>query len=352
MSETPKFVAMQSIRKQDTFWIHWNLSKRCNFNCSYCSDTLHDFTSPHRSLENLISIAKKIQKNIPDKKIRVWFTGGEPTTNPNFLEFCKYLKENGVTHIGLNSNGSRNVKYYSELIKYVNKIQFSSHFEFMAVDKFLENLESLPKKNVTLNLMAEPEHWDKVKRLVSFCEQRSVNYHLKRIRPKNSARFIGTQKTNTTKYIPPYTDEQIEWLKQKEHLQLQDEHGNNIHKPDILIYNDIHSKPEEKWSQNYMNNEQDNFLGWLCGIGLEGIEINSDGTIHRGVCTVGGEISHIDDEDWKLPKTFISCNKTRCTCVSDWKSTKYKSPDVRKELRESVSFEIYKNKGGAGSLNY
>ena len=49
MSEKPKFIAIQSTRNQDTFWIHWNLSKRCNYNCSYCSDALHDMTSPHHS---------------------------------------------------------------------------------------------------------------------------------------------------------------------------------------------------------------------------------------------------------------------------------------------------------------
>ena len=182
MSEKPKFIAIQSTRNQDTFWIHWNLSKRCNYNCSYCSDALHDMTSPHHSLEYLVSVANKIKKNIPNKKIRIWFTGGEPTANPNFLEFCKFLKNQiRVVSIGLNSNGSRNVKYHTELTEYVNKIQFSSHFEFMNIDKFLENLESLPNKKISLNLMAEPEHCDKVKRLVGFCEQRGINYHLKSI---------------------------------------------------------------------------------------------------------------------------------------------------------------------------
>jgi organic radical activating enzyme len=354
MSESPKFVAMQSTRKQDTFWIHWNLSKRCNFNCAYCPEALHDMTSKHRSLDNLISIAKKIKKNIPDKKIRIWFTGGEPTANPNFLAFCKYLKENDITNLGLNSNGSRNVKYYLELIKYVNKIQLSSHFEFMNIDKFLENLEFLPQKNVSLNLMAEPEHWDKVKRLVGFCEQRGINYHLKRIRPKiiNVNIDIVKSKKDIIEYIPPYTEDQIEWLEEREHVQLIDDQGNNVHKPDILVYEDMYDEPKEKWANDYINNQQDNFFGWLCGVGLEGIEINANGTIHRGVCGVGGNISHIDDEDWKLPNNFVMCNKTRCTCVADWKSTKYKSHYVRKELRESISFEIYKNKGSLDSQNY
>ena len=62
MSEKPKFIAIQSTRNQDTFWIHWNLSKRCNYNCSYCSDALHDMTSPHHSLEYLVSVANKINK--------------------------------------------------------------------------------------------------------------------------------------------------------------------------------------------------------------------------------------------------------------------------------------------------
>ena len=364
MSLSPNFVAMQSTRNQDTFWIHWNLSKRCNYNCSYCSDALHDMTSPHHSLEYLISVANKIKKNIPDKKIRIWFTGGEPTANPNFLEFCKYLKENEVTHIGLNSNGSRNVKYHTELIKYVNKIQLSSHFEFMDIDKFLENLESLPKKNVSLNLMAEPEHWDKVKRLVGFCEQRGINYHLKRIRPKYSwvpdhnaskkeqgISLYGVANKNKIEYAPPYTEEQIEWLEEKEHVQLEDENGNNVHKPDVLIYPNIDDEPEEKWANDFINNQQDNFFGWLCGVGLEGIEINANGTIHRGVCGVGGNISHVDDEDWKLPNNFVICNRTRCTCVADWKSTKYKSNAVRNNLKESIAFEVYKRKGSLDSIN-
>ena len=118
------------------------------------------------------------------------------------------------------------------------------------------------------------------------------------------------------------------------------------------IYPNIDDEPEEKWANDFINNQQDNFFGWLCGVGLEGIEINANGTIHRGVCGVGGNISHVDDEDWKLPKNFIVCNRTRCTCVADWKSTKYKSNAVRSELKESVAFEIYKRKGSLDSRNY
>ena len=116
MIAAPKFVAMQSTRPQNVFWIHWNLSKRCNYNCTYCPDFLHDFTSPHRSLDNLISIAEKIKKNVPSEKfIRIWFTGGEPTANPNFLTFCKYLKENGNRHswgIGRHILGSQVFDYW------------------------------------------------------------------------------------------------------------------------------------------------------------------------------------------------------------------------------------------------
>ena len=339
MIVAPKFVAMQSTRPQNVFWIHWNLSKRCNYNCTYCPDFLHDFTSPHRSLDNLISIAEKIKKNVPSEKfIRIWFTGGEPTANPNFLTFCKYLKENGITHIGLNTNGSRSKEYHIELCKYVNKIQFSSHFEFMEDDKFLETLEDCPRKQISLNLMAEPEYWDRVKRLVGFCEQRQINYHLKRIRPKHN-------------YEPPYTKEQISWLEEREHIQIYDDYGNRVDKPDVLTYKNINAEPEEMWSNDVVTKREDNFFGWICGVGLEGLEINADGTIHRGVCGVGGTLCHIDDTDWNLPKEFISCSKHRCSCVADLKNTRYKSHAVRKELSESVRFEIRKRKGSISAIN-
>jgi len=219
-----QIVSIQSNRPQNIFYVHWNLGKRCNFDCSYCADSLHDFISPHRSLENLITIADNMKKNILHDKIRIWFTGGEPTVNPNFLKFCKYLYADGRFLLGLNTNGSRTTRYYLNLLECVDTIQFSSHFEFLKDDKFKETLTTLVKetygsgKAVNINLMMEPEYWDRAVSLIKHCKQFSIEYHIKRIRNKDNFTSINRQ------YSPIYTDDQLRFITDAEyrHTYLED----------------------------------------------------------------------------------------------------------------------------------
>ena len=210
-------VATQSNRPQDVFYVHWNLGKRCNFDCSYCADSLHDFISKHKSLDDLIKIAEKLKNNVHHKKIRIWFTGGEPTVNPNFLEFCKYLHNDGRFILGLNTNGSRTSEYFLKLIEYVDVIQFSTHFEFIDEVKFLEmisivNAQSkLMNKTINVNLMMEPEYWNTAVKFVKYCESNNIEYHIKRIRNKDN--FTSDDR----RYTPVYTDDQLKFIIDKEY---------------------------------------------------------------------------------------------------------------------------------------
>lgn len=231
----PDFEAMQSMRSKDVFYVHWNLGKRCNFDCVYCPDSLHDFTSSHKSIDDLKKVAINLINKIDKPYIRIWFTGGEPTVNPNFLEFCQWLKESFDNKfvIGLNTNGSRNWGYYVNLLYYVDTIQFSSHFEFMEQDKFMQNLSKTNKfvklnknvgkippnrfrfPNVSLNLMMEPEYWDRAVQLILFCEKNEIEYSMKRIRTK--ANFTS----NDRQYSPVYTKEQIKFLNDRSYREIQ-----------------------------------------------------------------------------------------------------------------------------------
>lgn len=218
-SEPSDICAIQSDRSQNVFYVHWNIGRRCNYDCSYCPDSLHDFKSPHRSLENLIEIAEKMKKNIPQsKKIRIWFTGGEPTVNPNFLDFCKWLSADSRFIVGLNSNGSRTEDYLLELMNCIKVIQFSSHFEYVNEDDFLPKLKKIndfvadrKDKSMTLNLMMEPEYWQRAVKMVKYCMHHSIPFHMKRIRPK---KIVYEGKKD---YIPVYTDDQIKFLTDNEY---------------------------------------------------------------------------------------------------------------------------------------
>lgn len=206
-------VAIEPTRDSDFFYVHWNIGKRCNYDCVYCPDKLHDLTSPHRTLDNLITIADKIELNSPKEKVRIWFTGGEPTVNPAFMDLCKHLKKKNGWIVGLNTNGSRTVDYFKELINEIDVIQFSSHFEYLELEEFANKLLETQKecnkfehKHISLNLMMEPEHWNTAVSLVKFCEENSIIYYMKRIRKKWDGK----------KYDPVYTEEQLRFLNDTE----------------------------------------------------------------------------------------------------------------------------------------
>lgn len=119
---------------------------------------------------------------------------------------------------------------------------------------------------------------------------------------------------------------------------------------DIITYTD--KDAEEIWANDLVKAEEVNFEGWLCGIGLESIEIKSNGDIFRGTCRVGGEIGHVDDTVWNLPQDFIICTKTKCTCVADLKSTRYNSFYTREKLKENVKQVIIEKNGNENSNNF
>lgn len=92
-------------------------------------------------------------------------------------------------------------------------------------------------------------------------------------------------------------------------------------RPDLKI-TDSEGNTEEVWANDLVKEDAVYFQGWQCGIGLESIEIRSDGTLYRGTCKVGGPIGHVDDEEWNLPDDYVTCTKLKCTCVADLKSTR------------------------------
>lgn len=120
---------------------------------------------------------------------------------------------------------------------------------------------------------------------------------------------------------------------------------------DIIAYDSDRSS-EHIWANDLVKHEEVNFQGWVCGIGLESIEIRSDGHIYRGTCRVGGKIGHVDDDVWLLPTEFVTCDRSECTCVADIKSTRYKTSNEREKLSTQVKDAIVSRNGNENSTNF
>lgn len=178
---------------KDLFSITWNIGPRCNFACSYCPPKWNDKTSPHKTLDEFKAIwldilAKSQYKNKPYK---LSFTGGEVTLNKNFKPFTIWLQDNykdRIENIGITTNGSATLKYYLELIEYVDFISFSSHFDWANKDKFYKNITETHKKatllnkNIYVNIMNEDNNQKDVNELFEYCKENKIPAGINAIR--------------------------------------------------------------------------------------------------------------------------------------------------------------------------
>jgi organic radical activating enzyme len=131
-------VSFRDNRKQ----VFWDLHRRCNYACSYCWPEVHNNYEEVKPYGLLIETTKNlIHRFGKDRGLRFLFGGGEPTIIPQFIDWMKYIHENGSTSI-VTTNGSRSPDFFRELIQY-SSVNMSVHFEFANIDRIIANVEAI-----------------------------------------------------------------------------------------------------------------------------------------------------------------------------------------------------------------
>lgn len=142
-------VAFRDNRKQ----VFWDLHRRCNYACSYCWPEVHNNYEEVKPYGLLLETTKNLIRRFgKDRGLRFLFGGGEPTIIPQFIEWMKYIHDNGATSI-VTTNGSRTPDFFRELIKY-SAVNMSVHFEYANIDRIVANVEAIVQertKNPMLN---------------------------------------------------------------------------------------------------------------------------------------------------------------------------------------------------------
>ena len=342
------------------FSVDWYIGKRCNFACSYCVDYLHDYTSPHVPLENMIKLVDLIHAREGGNVL--WsLTGGEPTLNPKFLELCAYIKEKGSRYTSVTTNGSRTLQYHKDMFDVVDGITQSFHFEFMEkrIDEYIEKFIELdkyrlelnaklkpgePKKTLILRFMVETGQLENVKRMEDAYRASGItNIEHRYIRPPGENKGKGMQPEEKYK-VNDKADQnqitkkdQVNRIEQGEASYYKDEEKKEIKH----IYEKSTVDPDKRklkfWFQHddgtyedldYHYNElnfdkKNNYEGWLCWAGLKHLKVTPPGDIYIGSCHVGGKRGNIYDKDSiDLPTEPIRCSKWRCTDNTDLKVPK------------------------------
>lgn len=157
--------------------ILWDISRRCNYNCSYCWPGVHNTTDPHKSFEVFKNAADYLITNwANNEQIRWYFGGGEPTLNPDFERFVDYLASKNQW-IMLVSNSSQGPSYWTKNCDNYNILVFSAHFEFMKPSLFINNFAAVAEKiknktkrldRLIIKLMTKP---NELQKSIDFVEQ-------------------------------------------------------------------------------------------------------------------------------------------------------------------------------------
>ena len=199
----------------------WDISRRCNYNCSYCWPEVHNKTSPHLDFKVVKRyIDYVIQEFSKGAKIKWYFGGGEPTLHPNFIEWMQYLQDRGqYTHV--TTNGSMPSKFWKKCIKHLNSVNMSAHFESIDEEQFIENIkiicdhfdEVMGDNWLEIKLMVPPQFVD---RGVSLREKILSRTSL--LRPKlndvykGSISLVPIRGLATPGQVVDYSPEQLELL--------------------------------------------------------------------------------------------------------------------------------------------
>lgn len=275
--------------------ICWALTYMCNMKCSYCfgqSPVNKNLFSSWKELKNAADCIIDIQRHL----YSFYFTGGEATLHPELPRLLFYLHANlgkRVDSIQILSNGSRPVKYFSELADFFgHKLYyfFSFHTESADIGHFAELVSSLSRKcNVLVRLMANPEKMELViDAQQKLCDLRKSYPFALDIAPITCPPFYDEP-------VFEYTDTDFAWAQEalEQFVQIEKESGIPA-ETQLYRYGDLcwtvreNGKEQDVFSHSDERSLLDggfmNLQGLWCGMGTERICIEPDGTYRGAQC--------------------------------------------------------------------
>jgi sulfatase maturation enzyme AslB (radical SAM superfamily) len=320
--------------------IEWFISKRCNFHCSYCDKHTHDHVSSFPDLDTMKATLDKIMSTT-DKKIRLSFTGGEPTICKHLFDFCKYGKEkygDRINQFSITTNGSRTKKYYVELSQYVNSMIFSYHMEYHDVEKIPDSVYAVHEEgnlqHLHVHMMMLPSVFDKADKQIDEFRKRGIAVSIRRIRPayrednkemrlpfdndKKVASINLTGSDGRPDYSGDkgyYTDEELNYLK---NIPVSDFKNVIAHE-----VNDNYEVSNRETNVNEFTVAKNNqYLGWYCWAGIQSLRIEPSGDVWNATCRTK-KLGNIFKEFTMISKPE-PCIRNWCACAADLNTTKVK----------------------------
>jgi molybdenum cofactor biosynthesis enzyme MoaA len=335
-------------KEPDVININWNLGKRCNYDCSYCSPTIHDWTSPHHSIEVIQDLVAQVDAWVTtqNKTFTISLTGGEPFVHPGILEILKIIRQANSLgdQLTVTTNGSVPLELYQQAFEYLTHLTISLHLERSdeetqkTLHKAIALQQQFPNSWINVQVMCLPGKLDFVESIViPLLESNNIKFTLRRIRPWLNEEFDEWQTVEKRKILKTeYTLEQQTAMKEIE-KQGQDRRLGQVYMTEeFYTFEELawlrERIPETTWqnigvwdaklkytetnSDLMVSNNRNQFKGWACFIGIDSLYIDFDGLIYRGVCHQGGPLGQLGSKI-NFADSYIICEKQWCTSNAD-----------------------------------
>lgn len=223
-----------SEKQSPTLMVVWDLGRRCNFDCTYCTAWMHSTTAPFNEFEELKKTADFIDRywkiysrkhRNRNWKLKVSFTGGEPAINPAFFKLVEYLKENYPHfHLSLTTNGAWNERRGQWILDNIYNTTISYHMEGTEKQKELVRSNMLFMHEATketpwrlkVNLMMHQDYWDESVDLIeNFLKPNGIRFIPRVIGDdgKFRSRWFKDDDGAMRRTTHTYTEEQMDYLR-------------------------------------------------------------------------------------------------------------------------------------------
>ena len=362
MTWEKKLVAIRSLRsahhakyiEPTVVLVNWNLGKRCNYDCSYCSPHVHDWVSPHHPIEYIENFVTQVNAWAvsQNKTFNMSITGGEPFVHPDIIEILKTIKEASAfdNQLVVITNGSLPLKLYKESLKYLTHLTVSLHLEKSdsetqaTLEKIVKIHQQYPDHWISVQVMCAPGKLDFVENtIIPLLESNGVKFTLRRIRPwlnEANEEWQTTPKREILKRVYTikeqtyqkklekdtldrrlyevydqedfYTAEELEWF--KTHIPATAWQNIGVWTEDLNY--------TETNSDTMVSNNRNQFNGWTCFVGIDSLFLDFNGLVYRGPCQNQGPIGQLGSEIKFLTEPTV-CQ--RQVCISNLDQTIRKS---------------------------
>lgn len=256
-----------------SFLLDWELTRKCNLDCSYCGIEGHDNSTQHPDVKECLKsidfmynyVNLYMQNKKPSqRKVVLNVYGGESLFHPNIVEILQACKDkyklfenDWELTITSTTNAVINKSIWKKILPLIDEFTVSYHAENLPKQEklFFQNLLELQqnKKRVKCVIMMhnKKELWPKSINAIEFCKS-------------NGIRYIAKPFDNSHLY---YTKEQFDYIKSFWNVSLSDT------KSQVICINEgraccggrkLSTNNDLKSSITFVNKQ--GFRDWYCSV--------------------------------------------------------------------------------------